>query len=336
MIDSQETTDPEASATAEMESARSLGAAAAAVPPPIPVNVCNPLSAPYRTGSYLIYDVKLGGPDNFRSGLNLTPNPYRASGSHQLNYADFVRVFGLIPGPAQPSILYLIDLREETHGFSDGIAVSWYADNDFSNVGQPLSWAVDEEKVLMDLMEGLQTAWVFEIEPDASDDRAQERMRPTRYWDVKVGAAKTEEQLFDNYKIGNFTVQYVRIAVTDHCAPSDAALNELRTVANKVTPNDWVHFHCHGGDGRTTTFLALYDMWCWKKANYPGYLSLEGFACRQYKLAANYWVNPFGCNCVPPPPPPSQPIAGWKRPLALERWKKLQQFHDNPLGTSVG
>ena len=32
-----------------------------------------------------------------------------------------------------------------------------------------------------------------------------------------------------------------------------------------LKPGDWVHCHCHGGDGRTTTFLALFDMVHWAK-----------------------------------------------------------------------
>jgi hypothetical protein len=296
------------------------------------VEVANPLKVPYRTGSYLIYDE--GGTDHFRSANGLTEHPYRASGSHQLDFDEFVRVLGQgVVGPDKPSTLYLVDLREETHGFFDGIAVSWYADNDFANVGQPKDWITAEEKARLGALAGRMTQ-VFTIEDDRRDNREQQRVMPASYRDIVVGAAYDEAEIAKmlTAKFKPATVAYVRIPVTDHCAPSDAALDELRTVANKVTPNDWVHFHCHGGDGRTTTFLAMYDMWCWKKANYPGYLSLEGFACRQYKLAPHYCLNPFGCNCVPPPPPPSQPIAGWKRPLALERWQKLQQFHDDPLG----
>jgi hypothetical protein len=296
------------------------------------VNVCNPLSKPYRTGSYLIYDFKATDKDHFRCGSQLSLNPYRASGSHQLDASAFGRVFGLIPQPAQPAKLYLVDLREETHGFFGDRAVSWYADNDFSNVDYPADWIQDEEEYRLGWMNKLATARVFDVERDPSDNRAQERMRPTGYRMAPVETARTEKQAFDNRPIGNFSVRYVRIPVTDHCAPSEDALGKLRTLANGVTVNDWVHFHCHGGDGRTTTFLALYDMWHWKKANHPGYLSLAEFACRQYKLAPNYCLNPNGCDCAPPPPPASQPTAGWKRPLELARWSVLERFHTDPLG----
>ncbi len=269
---------------------------------PTPVKSSNPLPGPYRTGSYLIYDFKPTDKDNFRRTSELVPHPYRASGSHQLDYGALAGLLASIPAPPRASTLYLVDLREETHGFLNERAVSWYADNDFSNVDQPQEWIVEDEKV----------RFVFA--------QAAKTVRP-------------EEQSFDTRRIGNFTIQYVRIAVTDHCAPSEQALKALRDLANKVAPTDWVHFHCHGGDGRTTTFLALYDMWRWKKANYPRYPSLETFACRQYKLAPNYFLDPGGCDC-PPPPAASQPVAGWKRPLALRRWEALGKFHDDPLGGS--
>jgi hypothetical protein len=329
-IDSTLTTSP---AAVGVESAPA--ADTASTDPVVSVNVCNPLSQPYRTGSYLIYDFKQGDRDHFRSGSELSPNPYRASGSHQLDDSVFGRFFASIPQPAEPANLYLVDLREETHGFFGDRAVSWYADNDFSNVGYPWGWIQEEEAYRLAWMKKLGTARVFDVERDPSDNRAQERMRPTGYRVATVETARTEEQAFDNRAIGKFRVRYVRIPATDHCAPSDDALGKLRTLANEVTAHDWVHFHCHGGDGRTTTFLALYDMWRWKKANHPDYLSLEGFACRQYKLAPNYCLNPDGCDCAPPPPLVSRPTAGWKRPLELERWNVLERFHADPLGRGL-
>src|SRR5262249_19057913 len=80
-------------------------AAAAAV---VEVRVTNPPAVPYRTGSYLIYD---------------------EGGTDQLDFDEFACVLGqYVVGPSKPSTLYLVDLREETHGFFDGVAMFWYAD----------------------------------------------------------------------------------------------------------------------------------------------------------------------------------------------------------------
>jgi hypothetical protein len=309
------------------------------------VSVLNPLSVPYRTGSYLIYDYprdtdecpgKLAT-DNFRSGSKLRVNPYRASGSHQLDCPKLLGALENLPQPQSVSKLFLVDLREEAHGFLGGRAVSWYADNDFSNVGctekwiHEADWIRAEEEYRMASLANFSPVAVFCIEQepkDNKDNRDQQRMRPTGYRMVDVQDTRTEQQAFHGSPIGHFTVKYVRIPVTDHCAPADDAIDYLCHLADRVAADDWVHFHCHGGDGRTTTFLALYDMLCWKKAGHPNVPSVEGFACRQCQLF-NYCLNPSGCRnpdrsgcgCKDPVPDP------FKTPLAKKRWESLKQFH---------
>ncbi|HEX6700870.1 MAG TPA: hypothetical protein VF101_09085 [Gaiellaceae bacterium] len=291
----------------------------------VAVNVSNPLEMPYRTGAYLIYDK--GAADNFRSANGLSEHPYRASGSHQLDFREFANVlYDKVIKSHRPSTIYLVDLREETHGFFDGVAVSWYADNDFANVGQSKKWITTDEKARLGALTG-RTTQVFTITDDPCDDRGQERVTPVRYTDRPVGAAYNEAEVATmlTAEFKGTRVEYVRIPLTDHCAPSDAGLEELRELWKKVSGNDWVHFHCHGGDGRTTTFLALYDMLCWKKSGAP-LPSLEQFACRQCQLFA-YCLDPDGCDC-----PGRQwlpPIAGWKRPLAEKRWARIEEFRQS-------
>jgi hypothetical protein len=302
------------------------------------VKVANPLKVPYRTGSYLIYDE--GGTDHFRRADGLAEHAYRASGSHQLDLAEFVRLLGDVVKLEKPTRVYLIDLREETHGFFDlmgakgakGVAVSWYADNDFSNVGQTPWWITEYEKRLLDLVQEQGHTQVFSLKDDSGDNRGQGRVLPESYTDIVVGAAYNEarvaEVLAGMFKRPKDYVEYVRIPLTDHCAPSDTALEELVKLRGNVSDTDWVHFHCHGGDGRTTTFLALYDMLCWKKS---GTLlpSLEDFACRQCQLFS-YCLNPYGCrnpdgsacgNCAGEPL-----VEVWKSSLAEVRWRVLQDF----------
>jgi hypothetical protein len=322
---------PEANAagSVEVESISRLGKRRAAVAASVPMKVCNPLSGPYPTGSYLIPDIPPGKEkesEHFRNAMTLQPQPYRASGSHQLNLQQFRDVLGSnVVAKYRPSIIYLVDLRQETHGFLDDIAYSWYADNDFGNVGQPLDWIVNEEKIRLLFLEALTKARVFEITTDTSDNRAQQRMIPTSYQDIAVGTARTEEQAFDDRKIGSphsSVLQYVRIPVTDHCAPDQDALKTLKDLAAEAPSDAWFHFHCHGGDGRTTTFLLLYDMLCWKKSS-KKLPDLDVFACRQFGLPPGYCLNPDGCRCGTRT---SQPIGGWKRPLAIQRWNALENF----------
>jgi hypothetical protein len=313
--------------------------------PQVEVMVGNPLWKPYRTGSYLIYDVPAGKEKesrHFRSAMSgkLPDHPYRASGSHQLNLTDFDHVLGKVVKDHAPSTIYVVDLREETHGYFDlmdgahppsGVAVSWYADNDFGNVGQPRDWIVADESARLVATMNAETAQVFAIQPDPADNRAQERMLPTGYDEVVVDRAYTEAELVaQRLELQGTAAEYVRIPVTDHCAPSDAAVDMLCGLRDKAMkdPRSWVHFHCHGGDGRTTTFLALYDMLCWSESPDP-LPSAETFARRQC-LLFSYCLYPPGCRnpdgskcgeCDSSPP-----VVTWKTFLETDRWTALEKF----------
>jgi len=150
-----------------------------------------------------------------------------------------------------PSTIYVVDLREEPHGYFDlidganppsGVAVSWYADNDFGNVGQPRDWIVADESARLVATMNAETAQVFAIQPDPADNRAQERMLPTGYDEVVVDRAYTEAELVaQRLELQGTAAEYVRIPVTDHCAPSDAAVDMLCGLRDKAMkdPRSW-------------------------------------------------------------------------------------------------
>lgn len=306
------------------------------------VTTDNPLWQPYRTGSYLIYDIpteKEGTAEHFRSAWTLDEHPYPASGSHQLDAARLVEILeSKVIAPFQPHDLFLVDLREETHGFLDGRAASWYADNDFGNVGQSLALIERDEEARLTALAS-QTVQVFTIEADPRDNRAQQRVMPVSCEEIGVFRPETERQAFDRLELGKCTIHYVRIPVTDHCGPTQAALVALRaSVPVSLDPaSAWVHFHCHGGDGRTTTFLALYDMLCWKQSNKPfPDRGMEDFACRQCELFS-YCLSPYGCrsrdgaacgDCEGQPM-----VVTWKASLAEVRWRTLEDFLESLVPT---
>jgi hypothetical protein len=288
----------------------------------VDVNVKNPLQRPYRTGSYLIFDE--GGKDNFRSGWDLGDHPYRASGSHQLDAEEFFRVLGeSVVKPVAPTSIYLVDLREETHGFLDGRAVSWYADNDFGNVGQSWSWIERDEVERLRALVG-QTTQLFTLDKTAPDNRHQQRVVPQSYVESRVGEAYTEATVAEMLTARlSLPVHYCRIPVTDHCAPSEAALERLLELWIRASKDagSWVHFHCHGGDGRTTTFLALFDMLWWNESK-ESLPDLGVFAARQWGLF-DYCLNPRGCGSGSSTGKPSD---HWKLSLAKIRWSVLEDF----------
>jgi hypothetical protein len=102
-----------------------------------------------------------------------------------------------------------------------------------------------------------------------------------------------------------------------------------------LNPADWVHCHCHGGDGRTTTFLTLFDMVHWAKSKgTKGLPTVEEFAHRQCQIF-QYCLNPDGCpkewNCTDATKDGgtgAPPKEDWKYFLALQRWWFLDLVRD--------
>jgi protein tyrosine phosphatase (PTP) superfamily phosphohydrolase (DUF442 family) len=75
---------------------------------------------------------------------------------------------------------------------------------------------------------------------------------------------------------------YYRIPVTDATRPEDSDvdrfINLLRSIQGQ---NYWLHFHCLAGLGRTTTFMAMYEMI--KTAHLEG-ISLDDILEHQHKI----------------------------------------------------
>jgi len=286
------------------------------------INVGPPVTRKFRTGSYLIYDDHTGpnkqcGPTNLRLGTALSDTPFRASGSHQLNVGRLKTALkSVAPTGGQ---LYLVDLREETHLYFDDWAVSWYADKDFANVGQPVEWIHAEEKARIGVITAVPQTKVFCITPE---DKNTGNVTPIAFSEVAVKLALTEEGVASTLTV---RPKYIRIPVTDHCRPSEEALNRFVDLCKSLNDGDWLHCHCHGGDGRTTTFLALFDMVHWAKtkgtSNFP---SLDDFANRQCKIFS-YCLNPDGCSNESSCRSGISTTDDWKYYLALERWLFLEE-----------
>jgi hypothetical protein len=274
----------------------------------IQVNTKLPLLEAYRTGSYLSYDYKSGDPDNYREGTTIG---LRASGSHQLNLQDLQKRLTMLAGNVKPGgQLYLVDLRQESHAFFNGRAVSWYADKDWANVGQSPEWIQhDEENQIKRLNEwpGANRAKIFCLQKTPGD-----LVLPTGYSEVAVTSAMLEADVARQMQPA---VGYHRFHATDHCKPDADAKDGFLAFCSLTKQADWVHFHCHGGDGRTTTFLAMYDMFWWVKTHAPPYQPVEWFVERQLTIF-KYDLNPGNCDLN----------KDWKCALASERWEFLNQW----------
>jgi hypothetical protein len=275
--------------------------------------------APYRTGTYLILDNDPDRPakdGNFRSGRVLDP-PLRASGSHQLDAAMLADVINRIAddGPELGRLL-IVDLRQESHAFLDGRAVSWCADRDWSNVGQQPAWIARDEQCHLEKLAAGPDTLVYAVHKDADGD-----IKVLGNSSLHVTHAETEEMVVGRLQ-SRLVISYLRLHVTDHCAPEDDAVRTFLQALGKVAATTWVHFHCHGGDGRTTTFLTMYDMLSSAKARPPiaSPPDLVYFRNRQLQI--------FHYDLKPHPT-----AKRWQAPLSEIRWQRLESFRQYVFGS---
>ena len=172
----------------------------------------------------------------------------RISGSAQCTAAGFASLYTkLSAAAAAPGApIYDVDLRQESHGFADGLPVSWHKKNNLANEGKtPEEVALDEEERLADLA-GVTTTFV----PKGKTDKG--RVEAVTFAPQNV---QTEKEVVEALGF-----RYVRFYVTDRTQPDTETIEAFLDFVDSLPGDAWLHFHCRAGHGRTTTFMAMYDM----------------------------------------------------------------------------
>jgi len=193
--------------------------------------------------------------------------------------------------------IWLIDLRQECHGFLNGNAISWYAKHNAANFGKSLDAIVKEETSKIQAISKEKEVLLHTAKPHShKKDEPQE---------VEVLSCITEQQLAQSLGL-----HYVRLPVTDHLTPDPATVDRYLTLLKSVPEETWLYFHCRGGDGRTGTFMVMYDMLHNAKK-----ISFEEIVMRQWHLGGNNLAEiPEKCN--------------WRAFRKEERFLFLHQFYD--------
>lgn len=152
-----------------------------------------------------------------------------------------------------PNNFYVIDLRLECHGFLNGHAVTWYTYRNWGNLGKSLSQVEQEEKDLTtELAKSTETIMHRFINKGEADGEVAETLEiPCLVYEVY-----TEEEAL----VKNFQVHYFRIPVPDHRKPTAENVDRFLDFIKTLPEDRWIHFHCAGGSGRTTSFMVMYDM----------------------------------------------------------------------------
>lgn len=170
----------------------------------------------------------------------------RISGSAQCTAAGFAALYATLSDAAPGAPIYDVDLRQESHGFADGLPVSWHKKNNLANEGKsPEEVALDEEERLADLA-GVTTTFA----PKGKTDKG--RIEAVTFTPENV---QTEKEVVEALGF-----RYVRFYVTDRTQPDTETIEAFLDFVDSLPRDAWLHFHCRAGHGRTTTFMAMYDM----------------------------------------------------------------------------
>lgn len=146
--------------------------------------------------------------------------------------------------------VYIIDLRRETHGFIDEVPICWYAPQNHSNLNLTSNNILKMEDMLLADLSKQPSLIVGEIV-----DKDNGHITKTKSYLIDVENVRSEAVL-----ASEFGANYLRLAVSDHHHPDDDTVEQFLTFFKNLPPQTTLYFHCRGGKGRTTLFMAMVDM----------------------------------------------------------------------------
>ena len=239
-------------------------------------------------------------PEKLNKEVDLTYIPSRKgldslyiSGSAQCSQLEFNQLMTKLKTMAKGPV-YIIDLRQESHGLLNGNGVSWYGDRDWSNINKTYDQIIVDEKTRLKATLNKKTVLsVLDDDKKAADPQLE-----------KITSALTEEEV-----VKNAGVNYFRITATDHIWPSPENIDRFMNFVKTLPQNSWLHFHCQAGEGRTTAYMVMYDM-----MKNPD-VSLKDIVYRQYLIGGQYTMfTGSGKN-------------SWKNDYYAEKARIIPQFY---------
>jgi hypothetical protein len=241
-----------------------------------------PTSPEDATKPLLVWDVaaadRTGLPRNFRT----TSDPIKSKDAHSPNMIGLAELHASGSGEFTESNLSamlpklhgrvtIFDLRQEDHVFVNGEPISWYATNNWANVGKT-NEAISASEAAR--VAAIQHGSILSL----SDAKVKKGGDASSVETITVSRVGTEQDI-----VTAAGASYRRITVSDHARPLDIEVDRFVADVRSLPADAWAHFHCRAGKGRTTTFMALYDML--RNANKA---SIEDIVQRQSLLIGDY------------------------------------------------
>lgn len=150
---------------------------------------------------------------------------------------------------AKDKQVLVLDLRQESHGYINGIPITLTNWLNWINLGKTNEQSSQhQDSWLLQLKEKNRVSGVLTTAQFKDKDFSNGT-------EIVVDSVESEEEL-----VSRLGFQYKRLFITDHQAPHDVEVDEFLKIIHQLPKNTWLHVHCRGGKGRTTTILVMYDM----------------------------------------------------------------------------
>lgn len=192
--------------------------------------------------------------------------------------------------------IYIVDLRQESHGYFNGKSVSWYGKDNWANVGLTTEAVLKDEARRLALTQG----------------KLVKTTEFARGKAVNEGTLLVTTPLTEAGVVKAAGVRYVRFALTDQVAPNPEQVDAFLKFYKDLPRDAWLHFHCQAGMGRTTTLMTMVDI-----INNAALVPVEDIASRQYLLNGSNLLGDTGA-----------PGDDWHGSAKLDRARFIKYFYD--------
>ena len=200
-------------------------------------------------------------------------NTIFASGSRSFFEDEFRGLVAELRVAAQGKKIVIVDLRDESHAFINGIGVSWFGYLNWGNYGKTMDEIIADEHERFGTLLGKHVR-TYAMSGDTKSTKS--------YLDIDVDSVKYEDEL-----AAEEGCDYLRIPGPDHSWPAPEKVDELiNYLKTQDRDNIWLHFHCSGGVGRTGAFLVMYD-----KLQNPQ-VPMKDIVYRQAMTGSNFFYQP--------------------------------------------
>jgi hypothetical protein len=226
-----------------------------------------------------------------------------ASASAQFTFDHLKNIISELGLEDSPQTLTVVDLRQESHGFVNGIPFSWYRCRNLINYGKSKSMSIiSESQAIENLRYQLESGFLEQITLHeirvkllGSVYGSEESVIP------KPVLIESEQEI-----CARLGVNYIRFPVVDHHHPEELVVEAFLDFMSKIIESGekkWFHFHCKGGRGRSTSFTTMLDILLYFKYNDLSnratkfaYSSPEDFVVRQNEIGGSNLFKPARCK----------------------------------------